>query len=99
MTTREEIESYLVEYQEALSAFDAQRSVTQWGAPGTMVSDAYVAVAIDEMASCRNWLPPREFSSERPELAPSQFRAAARWAAISVSSSTSRSGQGKLGRS
>lgn len=42
MTTREEIEAYLVEYQEALSAFDAQRSVAQWGAPGTMVSDAFV---------------------------------------------------------
>lgn len=42
MTTREEIESYLVEYQEALSAFDAQRSVAQWGAPGTMVTDAFV---------------------------------------------------------
>ncbi|WP_327093643.1 hypothetical protein OIE68_25740 [Nocardia vinacea] len=42
MTTRAEIEAYLVEYQEALSAFDAQRSVAQWGAPGTMVSDAFV---------------------------------------------------------
>ncbi|MEV2219362.1 hypothetical protein AB0E01_05735 [Nocardia vinacea] len=42
MTTREEIEAYLGEYQEALSAFDAQRSVAQWGAPGTMVSDAFV---------------------------------------------------------
>ncbi|MFE9578377.1 hypothetical protein ACFYO1_18450 [Nocardia sp. NPDC006044] len=41
-TTRDEIESFLVEYQDSLTAFDAERSVAQWGMPGTMVSDAFV---------------------------------------------------------
>ena len=42
MTTRDEIESFLVAYQRALSSFDAERSAALWGTPGTIVSDSFV---------------------------------------------------------
>ncbi|MGK8501364.1 hypothetical protein [Nocardia asiatica] len=42
MATRDEIEAFLVEYQQALSSFDAERSTALWGAPGTIVSDGFV---------------------------------------------------------
>ncbi|MFF0529064.1 hypothetical protein ACFYT3_11785 [Nocardia amikacinitolerans] len=42
MTTRDEIESFLDEYQAALSAFDAERSAAMWGTPGTILSDGFV---------------------------------------------------------
>ncbi|GAB2643422.1 hypothetical protein [Nocardia goodfellowii] len=42
MTTRDEIEVFLDEYQKALSTFDAERSAAQWGTPGTIVSDDFV---------------------------------------------------------
>ncbi|MEV0030594.1 hypothetical protein [Nocardia sp. NPDC050793] len=42
MTTRDEIESFLDEYQAALSAFDAERSAALWGTPGTILSDGFV---------------------------------------------------------
>ncbi|WP_280232248.1 hypothetical protein [Nocardia cyriacigeorgica] len=42
MTTRDEIESFLDEYQAALSAYDAERSAALWGMPGTILSDAFV---------------------------------------------------------
>ncbi len=42
MTTRDEIESFLDEYQAALSAYDAERSASLWGMPGTIVSDGFV---------------------------------------------------------
>ncbi|MBF6544133.1 hypothetical protein [Nocardia brasiliensis] len=41
-TTRDEIESFLVEYRTGLSTFDAERSVALWGEPGMIVSDAFV---------------------------------------------------------
>ncbi|WP_431956743.1 hypothetical protein [Nocardia lijiangensis] len=42
MTTRDEIESFLDDYQAALSAFDAERSAALWGTPGTILGDAFV---------------------------------------------------------
>ncbi|WP_040782493.1 nuclear transport factor 2 family protein [Nocardia pneumoniae] len=42
MRTRDEIEAFLDEYQQALSSFDAERSATLWGTPGTIVSDRFV---------------------------------------------------------
>ncbi|WP_067473941.1 nuclear transport factor 2 family protein [Nocardia amamiensis] len=42
MRTRDEIEAFLDEYQQALSSFDAERSATLWGMPGTIVSDGFV---------------------------------------------------------
>ncbi|GAA5088767.1 hypothetical protein [Nocardia iowensis] len=51
-TTRDEIESFLVEYQESLSSFDADRAVAQWGAPGMIISDGFVGTlsSTSEMA-------------------------------------------------
>lgn len=42
MATPDEIDEFLVEYQQALSSFDADRSVAQWGAPGMILSDTFV---------------------------------------------------------
>ncbi|MEV0298723.1 hypothetical protein [Nocardia sp. NPDC050710] len=42
MTTRDEIEAFLHEYQNALSSFDAEWSAAQWGMPGTILSDGFV---------------------------------------------------------
>ncbi|MFE3444478.1 hypothetical protein ACFXNW_15730 [Nocardia sp. NPDC059180] len=42
MTTRDEIESFLDEYQAGLSAYDAEGSAALWGMPGTILSDAFV---------------------------------------------------------
>lgn len=42
MSTRDDIESFLDEYQSTLSAFDAERTAALWGIPGTIVSDEFV---------------------------------------------------------
>lgn len=42
MSTRDDIESFLDEYQSTLSAFDAERTAALWGTPGTIVSDEFV---------------------------------------------------------
>ncbi|MBF6226370.1 hypothetical protein IU470_14815 [Nocardia abscessus] len=42
MATRDEIEAFLVAYQQALSSFDAERSAALWGTPGTIVGDEFV---------------------------------------------------------
>ncbi|MFI6040433.1 hypothetical protein ACIA8C_02300 [Nocardia sp. NPDC051321] len=52
-TTRDEIEAFLVEYQESLSTFDAERAVTHWGMPGMILSDTFVGTlsSTTEMAA------------------------------------------------
>ncbi|PXX68731.1 hypothetical protein DFR70_102416 [Nocardia tenerifensis] len=52
-TTRDEIEAFLVEYQDSLSAFDAERSVAQWGTPGMIINDAFAGTlsSPEEMAA------------------------------------------------
>ncbi|MGW6335681.1 hypothetical protein [Nocardia rhamnosiphila] len=52
MAIREELESFLDEYQSTLSAYDAERTAALWGTPGTIVSDAFVGAlhSRDEMA-------------------------------------------------
>ena len=52
MSTRDDIELFLDEYQSTLSAFDAERTAALWGTPGTIVSDDFVGVlhSRDEMA-------------------------------------------------
>lgn len=42
MVTRDDIESFLDQYQAALSAFDAEVSAQLWGTPGTILSDDFV---------------------------------------------------------
>ncbi|ONM50775.1 nuclear transport factor 2 family protein [Nocardia donostiensis] len=41
MAIRDEIESFLDEYQAALSALDGERTAALWGTPGTIVSDDF----------------------------------------------------------
>ena len=38
----QELEAHLRAYEEALSAFDAERTAELWGVPGTIVSDSFV---------------------------------------------------------
>ncbi|WP_328391753.1 nuclear transport factor 2 family protein [Nocardia sp. NBC_00416] len=49
---REELESFLGEYQSTLSAYDAERTAALWGTPGTIVSDEFVGAlhSREEMA-------------------------------------------------
>ena len=42
MSIRDELETFLDEYQSTLSAYDAERTAALWGTPGTIVSDDFV---------------------------------------------------------
>ncbi|MEU4314100.1 nuclear transport factor 2 family protein [Nocardia sp. NPDC024068] len=42
MAVRDEIESFLDEYQSTLSSYDAERTASLWGTPGTIVGDEFV---------------------------------------------------------
>lgn len=52
MAIREELESFLDEYQSTLSAYDAERTAALWGIPGTIVGDDFVGAlhSREEMA-------------------------------------------------
>ncbi|MGW0181803.1 DUF6841 family protein [Nocardia sp. NPDC003345] len=52
MAVRDELESFLDEYQSTLSNYDAERAASLWGTPGTIVGDDFVGAlhSREEMA-------------------------------------------------
>jgi GAF domain-containing protein len=49
MTTSAEIEAFLLEYEDALGSYDAERSASLWGMPGTVLTDDF-AGSLDSRA-------------------------------------------------